>query len=228
MNQDPPHSSAIEVHRQLLLVREEEQRRIAEELHESICQDIVVLQMKLSSIGKSLGALSPDQLHEMLQDSSGLCKDLLNRTRSICYALYPTILDNLGLVPALEGLQERGIRAGVDFDLRTVGTARRLPRMVEIALYRVAQEATTNALRHAQPRSIVIVLEFGPSHVRLEVSDDGGGFDVPKIKPGLGITVMRERMLAVNGVLHLASSAGRTVITATAPDAPDTTVCKPL
>ena len=115
--------------------------------------------------------------------------------------------------------RQTGRQAGVEVTIECGSNADslRLPRMVEIALYRVAQEAVANAVRHANPSQIRVTMEHLATGTSLRVTDDGDGFVDTKVASGLGLTVMRERILAVGGSLQIDSEPGQTVISAFVP-----------
>jgi two-component system sensor histidine kinase DegS len=125
--------------------------------------------------------------------------------RSLSHEWCPTVLDDLGLLPALEFLAEKvarrtGIRVSV-----TGETGARLPSAVEMALYRIAQEALNNAIKHAAARAVWIELQHLPHEVTCSVRDDGQGFDMDRrpVVRGLGLIGIRERLTALGGSLRL-------------------------
>ena len=116
---------------------------------------------------------------------------------------------------AVRGLDKLGRQAHTVIEVQFgpgVDTLR-LPRVVEIALYRVAQEAVTNALRHAQPSYLCVTMEHSACGTSLRVTDNGNGFSPAQVTTGLGLTVMREHILAVGGTLQITSEPGETVVT---------------
>ncbi|TMA40563.1 MAG: hypothetical protein E6J81_19745 [Deltaproteobacteria bacterium] len=145
-------------------------------------------------------------------------RDLLDRIegelRRLSHELRPTMLDDLGLLPALQFLAE-GVakRTGLSVEVRG-STHGRLPPAVETALYRIAQEALTNAVRHAHPAHVKIQLQREARAVRCSVSDDGVGFDAATALehrggPGLGLVGIRERLDPLRGRLQITSPPGR-------------------
>jgi signal transduction histidine kinase len=136
-------------------------------------------------------------------------------------------LDRLGLLPALEWLaSDISKRSGIDIEITTRGVNRRLSPEVELVLFRVAQEALRNTLRHSKANSAQVDVEFGEKLVRITVTDNGKGFYLPEttgdfIKRGrLGLTGMRERILLVGGSLKIDSRLDKgTVVTVEAPAA---------
>jgi two-component system sensor histidine kinase UhpB len=190
--------------RRALSERESERRRIAAELHDEIGQTLTALSLQTARLAYSAPAdLRPDvvALRESLSDT-------IERVRTLARQLRPEALDELGLVPALTNLTERlaeqtGIRFRRDLE-------RHLPPMTpeaEVVLYRVAQEAITNAIRHADARTIDLDLQASNGSVRLAVRDDGRGFRLAGTREGSGIRTMRERALTVGGRLEVAPDA---------------------
>ena len=154
------------------------------------------------------------RLNERLEEVRGLLDRIEGELRRLSHELRPTMLDDLGLVPALQFLAE-GVakRTGLSVEVRG-STHGRLPPAVETALYRIAQEALTNAVRHAHPAHVKIQLQREARAVRCSVSDDGVGFDAATALehrggPGLGLVGIRERLDPLRGRLQITSSPGR-------------------
>src|SRR5262249_42880852 len=149
-----------------------------------------------------------------LQEVRGLLDGIELELRRLSHELRPTILDDLGLVPALHFLADgMAKRAGLRVEVRG-STQGRLPAAVETVLYRIVQEAGANAVRHAHPARVRIELAHAPRAVRCSVADDGVGFDAgavlaPGRGSGLGLLGIRERLDSVSGNLQIASAPGR-------------------
>lgn len=185
---------------------EEERRRWARELHDSTLQGLGGLRMLLvagSRGGASLQATVRDAIRGLEDEIAGL--------RGLIRELRPAALDELGLAAALEGLAVRGDAVHVCVE---VG---RLDPELETAVYRIAQEATGNAVRHAGARRITIDVRSDEEVLTLRVCDDGRGFDPGAPSEGFGLIGMRERVALLRGELEIASSAVGTAITATFP-----------
>jgi len=139
--------------------------------------------------------------------------------------LRPSLLDDLGLVPAISWYGEERLKPlGISLSLHCQGTEGRLPAAIETALFRIAQEAITNVARHAQASEVRVTLEMGGGRVRLVVEDNGQGFDpaaVATVKQsgrGLGLRGMQERAAILGGECHIRSGVGEgTAITVEAP-----------
>lgn len=187
--------------------QEEERRHLAQELHDGPLQSLVHLVRQLDGAAAGGGELRT------------LGMGLVDELRRIARGLRPSLLDDLGLVAAIRRLlDEVGSRSGVETTLGVTGLERRLVPASELTLFRVAQEAVSNAERHAGAGRIAVGLAYEDTGVRLLVTDDGRGFDVQDPlaahRPGsLGMAGMRERVHLVGGalVVHSAPGAGTTV-----------------
>ena len=203
---------------------EAERRRLARELHDQVGQELALLHIWLQALQKD----RPDAVNcqRMLCDSASLAGTLLEQVRSMALDLRPAQLDDLGLSAALRTLARRMCRqAGIAVTLLDLpDTAARLPETVETALFRVAQAAVTNAVRHAQASTLWIALEVREGHAVLKVQDDGAGFDPDAVRSnavaggGMGIQVMQERVRALRGAMDIISTpGGGTLVRATIP-----------
>jgi signal transduction histidine kinase len=201
--------------RRLTTAQEDERRRIARELHDSMGQHLAALGLGLKAVKDATPDPSPAR--DRLQQLQALTGLMGREAHNLALELRPTALDDLGLESALanyaEGWSER---SGVGVDCHTVGSdGDRLPAPVETALYRVAQEALTNVLRHAQARRVSLVLQRSPGQVVMVVEDDGVGFDAEAVTAPagdggrLGLVGMRERLALVGGTLAVESAPGR-------------------
>ncbi|MCD6303762.1 MAG: PAS domain S-box protein, partial [Planctomycetes bacterium] len=194
-------------HRKLVEAREAERKRLARELHDAVGQELVALKMLI-------GDGDPPAAQQ--------CARLIREVRRVCHGLYPPALDSLGLAAALRQLA-RSCPAAVGIELRCPPELleRRFAPAVEIALFRVAQEAVQNALKHSGAKTIELALELRDGQVHLAVRDDGCGFDpAEKAGQGLGLHTMTDRCQALGGSLRVDSSPGRTEIRAIVPASP--------
>ena len=190
-------------------VLEDQAKRIAYALHGEASQLVASVHLALADVATRL---PPERVKE-IQSVRGLLDQIEDRLRRISHELRPTILDDLGLVPAIEFLAE-GIsqRWGIPVTVR--GTvAGGLPLTVETALYRAVQEGLTNVARHAQATQAEVTLQQSPERITCAVRDDGRGVDPADVatqgRRGLGLVEIRERMAALGGTLRLAPRAGR-------------------
>lgn len=187
--------------------QEEERRRLARDLHDGPAQHLAILVRSLEG-GAGSGAAGDKDLHES-------ASTILGEVRRMARDQRPTLLDDLGIVPALEWLvSESGKESEVTITFEVHGDVARLEPETEVALYRVAQEALRNAEHHAAASTIGIGLRFEESQVALTITDDGKGFDVPPSPGGyvqhgrLGLMGMYERAQLVGGSLHIESNPG--------------------
>lgn len=193
----------------VLTAQEAERRRIARELHDDTAQTLASLLVGLRAVEAS------QDLGQALRAAvtlRALVSAALEGVQRMARGLRPSVLDDLGLEDALDRLGVEVSRAQeLVVDVHSTGPRLpRLPEPLEIALYRMAQEALTNAVKHGAPRAVSIVLHRHPTDVRLVVEDDGKGFDASDtLSAGrLGLVGMRERAHLVGGSMTLESSPG--------------------
>jgi signal transduction histidine kinase len=191
-------------------VLEDQAKRIAYALHGEASQLVASVHLALADVATRL---PPDRVKE-IQSVRGLLDQIEDRIRRISHELRPTILDDLGLVPAIEFLADgMSQRWGIPVTVRgTVGEG--LPLTVETALYRAVQEGLTNVARHAQATQAEVTLQRSPVLITCAVRDDGRGIDPAAVgaaqgRRGLGLVEIRERMAALGGTLRLAPRADR-------------------
>jgi len=201
---------AVEALRRLNDRLEDEARRIAHALHDDAGQLLASVHLVLEEVSTGL----PSRTRDRLKRVRGPLDEIEKHLRRLSHELRPTILDDLGLLPALEFLAQ-GVAARSGIAVRVEGEARpRLPAAVETALYRVVQEALRNATKHAAARRVDIRLEVEPGAARCTVKDDGRGFDTREVLDrkgdrGLGLIGMRERLSALGGRFTIESAPGR-------------------
>jgi len=198
--------------RHLLNVQETERRAIARELHDELGQLLTALKTTLQTARQREPATSGRALDEGI----GLADRMLDRVRTLSLNLRPPLLDELGLGPVIRSYVEtEARRAGLEVDLVIEPIEARMQPEVEIACFRVTQEAVTNVIRHARAHRIAVRLRRSPATLELSVQDDGIGFDVPTaLRPdasgaNLGLLGMVERVEAIGGMLSIHSAAGR-------------------
>jgi signal transduction histidine kinase len=202
--------------------QEEERKRIARELHDETSQSLVVIRRRLADLTDSLGG-HPGVAE--LADLGQLAGQSLADIRRFSHDLRPPTLDVLGVSSALEQqvvhVRERGDLAA---EYRVIGPSRRLPAETELALFRIGQAALHNVELHAAAHDVEVELAFEPGRVRLCVTDDGCGFEVPQnldelpAAGKLGLVGMRERAELLGGTLQLTSrQGGGTRVTAQVP-----------
>ncbi len=207
-------------------VREEERKRIARDLHDETSQTLASLAASLEAVASVLPA-DATEVRDRLRKLKSLSVGILDEINKLIYELRPTLLDDLGLVAAARWLAESNLRAsGVAVNFRTTGRGRRQPSPMETMLFRVIQEAISNIARHADAKNVNVSLHFRKSAVRVDIRDDGRGFDVEeaissKHRPrGLGLLGMKERVELFNGSFTIRSRLGEgTDLTFTVPKA---------
>lgn len=199
---------------------EEEMKRISQDLHREAGKILAEATREIDLASASNSAESKSRLASVrrLLDETG------NRLRHFSHELRPTILDDLGLVPALQFLAE-GVKRRTGVSVRVLGEMdQRIAANAELTVYRVVQEAINNALRHGgELLTITIRVQIRDGLLRCAIADDGVGFDVDEVlenrgRSSLGLLCMRERVAAIGGELDVISSQGSgTIIQLTLP-----------
>jgi signal transduction histidine kinase len=197
---------------QVITAQEDERKRIARELHDETSQALTSLMVGLKVLENRADLASA---REALADLRALSSQTLDTVHTLALQLRPSVLDDLGLVPAVERLASEFQRAhGLPITLETnLRTRPRLPATVETTLYRITQEALTNVARHAGAQSVSVVLEAQRGVIALIIEDDGQGFDPTRLtaerdERSLGIFGMRERATLLGGTLTIESAPG--------------------
>lgn len=192
--------------------QEEERKRISRELHDETCQVLTGLAYALDAAVEST---TDSEIKAQLEHMHTLASAALEEIHRLILDLRPTMLDHLGLLPALRWYAETRLsEKEIQVSLRETGPARRLPPAVETALFRVAQEAINNIARHSDALRAELVFNFTPGKLQITIADDGRGFDVNQVfdtasgSRGLGLLGMRERIDAIAGTLTWRSAPG--------------------
>lgn len=202
-----------ELLRRIISAQEDERRRLARELHDVTSQALATLAVRL----EALAAAGPRSQNTDAQMET--VKSLLAATSKdvhrLIYDLRPSLLDDLGLPAALRSCAHGALdAAGVEVHFEVAGRERRLPPQVEIALFRIAQEAITNVARHARAESVYIGLEFNEKGMAVQVEDDGVGFDLTHefgsggARKGMGLLSMQERAELLGGTMTIDTRPG--------------------
>jgi signal transduction histidine kinase len=204
--------------------QEEERKRIARELHDSTAQTLIALLHQLENLMNDEAKL-PVREAKALWGFYEQIRDVLHEVRRFSRDLRPSILDDLGLLPALEWVTgELKKEYGVETAFKVVGSERRFSQEAELILFRIVQEALRNIAKHAQASKAEVKVEFEKQKIRVTISDDGVGFQLPEslgelLHSGkLGLAGMQERVQLLGGNLKLKSKVGKgTTIVTTAP-----------
>lgn len=198
----------------VLAAQEQERRRIALELHDEVGQSLAAIKISLQSHER----LKDQSVASLIAENLVILESAWQQVRRLSLALRPSMLDDLGLLPALRWMAAQTAARHhfqVQFQTRSTDAAERLAPDLEITCFRVAQEALTNVARHAQARHINIALWHDETTLTMTVQDDGCGFDVNLMKDralggeSLGVLGMQERATLVGGNLLIESQPGQ-------------------
>ena len=209
---------AIEQVRQRIAAAEEERRRWARELHDETLQSLAALRLGLAAARRAKD--DPDRIDELLADAVGQLDGEIATLRSLITELRPAALDELGLAAAMHALGERQATLGleVDVDLDPALGEVCADADVQIALYRIVQEALSNARKHGGAARAIVTVEQAGEAITATIRDNGAGFDPAATTSGFGLVGMRERAQLLDGSVEIASVAGDgTTVTATLP-----------
>jgi signal transduction histidine kinase len=201
---------------ELLAAQDEERRRIARELHDGTASTLVALSLELTRL---VDHLSPGEPRDLAAACAALCEQSLRELRAAAFILHPPLLHRAGLAVALHWLADGfSKRSGIHVTLDDGGMqGERLRPNVELTLYRIAQEALTNVLRHSGSRTAHLALTADRDRVRLTVRDEGRGAPGRGDGAGVGLASMRERVRSLGGWLRVAFRPTGTVLTAVVP-----------
>ena len=212
------HAQLQALSRQLMQVQEQERRRLAHDLHDEMGTALTALKMNLQTMQRLA-----DTMHVTtpLNDSLGLLDSLLKRVRDLSLDLRPSLLDDLGLVPAIRWYVTRQAeRAGIEARVDAESLSQELSDDKAVVCFRIVQEAVTNVLRHAKATQVDVSLRLADSGFDLSIADNGIGFPASEAMAGsadrwtLGLLGMRERARALGGTftIHSQPQRGTTVI----------------
>jgi signal transduction histidine kinase len=208
----------------ILELQDVERRRIARELHDSVGQYLAALKINIGQLQRRDAGLTL-QLQPRVSESLDLADRAIGEIRTISHLLHPPLLDELGFHSAARWYAEGfAQRSGIKVELKLTEITKRLPRPIELALFRVLQESLTNVHRHAKATRVEIEVVCTDDEVILKLSDDGKGIPERVIDGfrageagGIGLAGMRERLAELRGTLHVESDLTGTCITATLP-----------
>jgi len=191
--------------RRLMEVQEQERRHFARELHDEVGQALTGLNLALEAVAR----LPTEQLRDGLANAQALAKETTAQVRELSLRLRPSMLDDLGLRPALLWHFNRySTQTGVKVHFQVTGLDSRLPAEVETAAYRMLQEALTNVARHAGVGEVDVHVRHEGAELFLEVEDKGVGFDAAAVRGTSGLSGMYERATLLGGQLTIESQPG--------------------
>jgi signal transduction histidine kinase len=207
---DAQNASALQrLSARLVDAQEEERRVIARELHDEVGQALTAIKMELSMAGR---AIDHQPGPASLDNAQAIADRALHMVRDLSRLLHPRMLEDLGLVTALEAyLRDFATRTGISADLVHDGVEERLESHVEITAYRIVQEALTNIARHSGASTCVVFVERLPAALAVTVEDNGRGFDPARVaaeRGGVGLLGIEERTAGFRGTYKLDSRPG--------------------
>jgi signal transduction histidine kinase len=208
-------SDLQELSARLVRAQENERRTLARELHDEVGQSLSAILMEADN---AECAERPSEIREHLASVKRLAEKTVNEVRDLALLLRPSMLDDFGLVPALNWhAREMTKRTGLNVVVHADDDADDLPDDHKTCIYRLVQEAVNNSARHANARTVEVVVHHQGERVRCSVRDDGSGFDTRFVR-GLGLLGMEERVRRLGGDLQIDSQLGRgTLISAELP-----------
>lgn len=201
----------------LLDAQETERRTISRELHDQVGQTLNAVLVEAANLAKRIPPDDSASIHS-LDNIRKFADSSVNSIRDIALLLRPSMLDDLGLIPALEWqAREVARRSGIKVEVKAEHVADSLPDEMRTCVYRVAQEALENVSRHSSAKNAVVTVRQNPGSLDLSVEDDGTGFDPAKTR-GLGMLGMEERVRQLGGRFEVNSAPGKgTVLRVTLP-----------
>lgn len=205
-----------ELSQQLVAAQEEERRKLSRELHDHVGQMLTALRMELGRVDRISAGNAPFDSNQSKRLSAAVAEcrllvdEMVRTVRDLALGLRPSMLDDIGLQPALEWqARDFSRRAGVPIDLEVKGDLDALTDQHRTCVYRVVQEALTNTIRHARAKHVVISVHAGGDRLLLSVTDDGVGVDPAGRRGGLGLRGIEERVRELNGTVEMRSAMGR-------------------
>jgi signal transduction histidine kinase len=192
----------------------EERQRLARELHDSVTQALYSVNLYAEAARMALSAGKAEIAADNLQELRNMAREAMLDMRMLIFELHPPTLEEEGLASALQiRLEAVEARSGIQTEIQVEGDTR-MPLAVEEELYRIAQEALNNAIKHARAQQVIVRLHANSDYFCLEVQDDGRGFDPAAAKQsgGLGLRSIEERVQRINGKLTMDSGPGEGTI----------------
>jgi signal transduction histidine kinase len=197
-----------ELSQRLVATQEDERKNLSRELHDHVAQVLTALRMELGRIERTRPAADP-RTTASITECRRLVDQLFRTVRDLALGLRPSMLDDLGLQPALEWhIRDVTRRYGLDVQLDVQGDFDVLPDRHRTCVYRAVQEALTNCVRHSQARSVKVSVHGADNHLDVSVVDDGIGFHSARGRNGLGLRGIDERVKELNGTMRIGGAAG--------------------
>lgn len=195
----------------IIEAQEQERKKLSREIHDGPAQMLANVMMRSDLIERVQRERGPDEALVEIRSLKVMVRNALYEVRRIIYDLRPMALDDLGLVPTLRKYLQttEDYNNGVNLNFVNLGQVKRLPSDMEVALFRLVQEAVQNSLKHAEPKQIQVKLSISKEMVTVVVKDDGKGFDSSIQKEGsFGLVGMRERVELLEGEMTIDSQPG--------------------
>lgn len=195
----------------IIEAQEEERKKLSREIHDGPAQMLANVMMRSDLIERVQRENGPEEALKEIRSLKGMVRNALYEVRRIIYDLRPMALDDLGLIPTLKKYLQtiEDYNKGIHFEFINLGQEMRLPSQMEVALFRLVQEAVQNTLKHANATHIQVKLSIAKELVSVVVKDDGKGFDMSVHKEGsFGLMGMRERVELLEGALSINSAPG--------------------
>ncbi len=197
----------------LISVQEEDRKSLSRELHDEIGQYLTAIRMVFGNLNRLRTA--PDgQYEQLLAEGKSTAERALKKIRNLALGLRPSMLDDLGLLPALEWqAREFSKHGGTQVLLKTEGSFEKIPEAIRTCIYRIVQESLTNCARHSQAKTIDVALYGNSSGLSLTIRDDGVGFKCDEVgRQGIGLIGIRERVHELGGIVRIDSQPGEGTI----------------
>ncbi|GFN22556.1 histidine kinase [Thermanaeromonas sp. C210] len=198
----------------IIRAQEEERKRVAREIHDGPAQSLAHIALRAEYCLQLLNR-DPDQIREELHALQNVVSLCLQDMRKIIFDLRPMVLDDIGLVPALERyFATYKEQHGLEVDFLFLGQERRLDNTLEVALFRIIQEAVNNIRKHAGVKRAVVKVEMLPNRISIGIRDEGKGFDLEAVRNreegrGYGLMGMRERVQLLKGEMKITTAPGK-------------------
>jgi PAS domain S-box-containing protein len=200
---------------QVTRAQEEERKRIARELHDDTAQALAILGLEIESIGRNRN-LSREDFPQVMEKLRNKVTQILDDVRRFSHELRPDLLDQLGLIMAVENIvEELGQSSRISASFEVIGDEHRLPADKELLIFRIIQESLNNIRKHSQATQVKVRIKFKPAKVLVMISDNGVGFAVSRVmselasRGNMGLLGMQERVRQLSGHLTIKSSPGK-------------------